>query len=168
MQTHSWCNDRYGCKWDAFGLLLLTHIVSVASFSGHCNQIIIVSLVANYFSFISNTDLCLFFFLPWEISTCLQKGCCMTLIYNRIPPFLPRGDFFSSLLPTPPHICRCGHQVKALLCSHSCGLNKMNQSVVITHLSKRCTVQENSSQTSFHLNCLTLILATLATDYTEK
>lgn len=46
-----------------------------------------------FFFFIGNTNLCLFFFLPWEISTRLQKGC-MTLIYNRITPFLLRGGFF--------------------------------------------------------------------------
>lgn len=147
--------------------MLLASIVSVASFSGHCNQIIIVSLVANYFSFISNTDLCLFFFLPWEISTRLQKGCCMTLIYNGITPFLPRGGF---LFPFPPALCICrwAHQVKSLLCSHSCDLNKMNRSAVLPHLPRRRTAEENSSQTPFHLNCLTFILATLATDHTEK
>lgn len=132
----------------------------------HCDQIIIASLVANYFSFISNTDLCLFFFLPWEISTHLQKGCHMTLSYNGIPPFLPRQGSLFIFFPL--YICREEHQVKSLMCSHSCDLNKMNRSAVLTHLPRRRTAEENSSQTPFYLNCLTFILTTLATDHKEN
>lgn len=133
----------------------------------HCNQIIIVSLVANYFSFISNTNLCLFFFLPWEISTRLQKGCCMThLQWDH--SLSSQGRLSLSIFSPPLCICRQGHQIKSLLCSHSCDLNKMNRSAVLTYLPRRHTAEENSSQTPFHLNCLTLILTTLATDHIEK
>lgn len=116
--------------------MLLTGIVSVASFVEHCDQIIIVSLVASHFSFISNTDLCLFFFLPWEISTHLQKGCRMTLIYNGIPSLSSQARLSLSFF-LPLYICREKQQVKSLLCSHSCDLNKMNRSAVLTHLPRR-------------------------------
>lgn len=90
----------------------------------------------------------------------------MTLSYNGIPPFLPRQGSLFIFFPL--YICREEHQVKSLMCSHSCDLNKMNRSAVLTHLPRRRTAEENSSQTPFYLNCLTFILTTLATDHKEN
>lgn len=82
-------------------------------------------------------------------------------------PFFP-GKALSFFPPPPLYICREEHQVKSLLCSHSCDLNKMNRSAVLTHLPRKHAAEENSSQTPFHLNRLTFILTPLAIHHKEK